>query len=627
MARPSYLSRRDGGRYYLQLRLPKSAFALYGRTNMRASLRTGEFGEARRRLMDNLAWARELIEAPDLEALGAVIHGRLQDYTAAGTPDNERALAERVGFEHQARHYMARANERGYAFSQRFERFATKWVDFIDQNKAAEVELGRLDRQRDYERGRAEATTAAAKGWLPRAGAQTSLQTPETFTGPIVLSHEVHQAIDAIVTSEIGKRVGLAASPVAPALVPSASAQAAEVSTVTGAKLSQALALYLEPQGKKRRHLAKGRQDDAGTVRFAIDFLDDPVFYTITPKDWDRLDDAMTDIPNRKNIPEAHRGSLHLRYLYAQKHGWLKLLRASITTVKGYQGKMSKFVAWAIKENLYHGKAPKFECIDENNLAALPRDAFDDAELIKLISLPLFTGCANAFRVFKPGKYFLQTHIYWGYLILILTGMRPGEVGQLKCADLVSDGDNFFFDLRPYNARNGRVAIKDLRNLKTNSSGRIVPIHPLLIDLGLLDRMNELMAMGQSRLFPEWEVYERPDGGQRWSQPMTKSWQYVKTLLKISRADLTLYSTRHLMGDWLDAAGVAQRTRDRILGHASAVPGRYGRKSKIDPEQIAAIEKLEPGVVKTMREILMAAKGKAGRGELIVLKPWIKATP
>jgi hypothetical protein len=85
------------------------------------------------------------------------------------------------------------------------------------------------------------------------------------------------------------------------------------------------------------------------------------------------------------------------------------------------------------------------------------------------------------------------------------------------------------------------------------------------------------------------------------------------------------YSTRHLMGDWLDAAGVAQRTRDRILGHASAVPGRYGRKSKIDPEQIAAIEKLEPGVVKTMREILMAAKEKAGRGELTVLKPWIKA--
>ena len=28
---------------------------------------------------------------------------------------------------------------------------------------------------------------------------------------------------------------------------------------------------------------------------------------------------------------------------------------------------------------------------------------------------------------------------------------------------------------------------------------------------------------------------------------MSKSWQYVKTLLNISRADLTLYSTRHLI--------------------------------------------------------------------------------
>jgi hypothetical protein len=33
--------------------------------------------------------------------------------------------------------------------------------------------------------------------------------------------------------------------------------------------------------------------------------------------------------------------------------------------------------------------------------------------------------------------------------------------------------------------RGGRVAIQDLRNLKTNAAGRVVPIHPLLIELGL----------------------------------------------------------------------------------------------------------------------------------------------
>jgi integrase len=75
--------------------------------------------------------------------------------------------------------------------------------------------------------------------------------------------------------------------------------------------------------------------------------------------------------------------------------------------------------------------------------------------------------------------------LYWAYLILILTGMRLGEVGQIKCADIQTDEEYYYFDLRPFDARS--VAIEDLRNLKTNSSGRVMPIHPLLIELGLLD--------------------------------------------------------------------------------------------------------------------------------------------
>jgi hypothetical protein len=59
--------------------------------------------------------------------------------------------------------------------------------------------------------------------------------------------------------------------------------------------------------------------------------------------------------------------------------------------------------------------------------------------------------------------------------------------------------------------------------------------------------------------------FTRGDSTTRWSQPITKSWQYVKKVLKIVRADLTLYATRHLMADWLDNSTIAKRTRDRIL--------------------------------------------------------------
>lgn len=131
-------------------------------------------------------------------------------------------------------------------------------------------------------------------------------------------------------------------------------------------------------------------------------------------------------------------------------------------------------------------------------------------------------------RIWKPGNYFIHNHLYWGYLILILTGMQ------------------------------------------------------------------EMMDRKETRLFPEWEPYHHSDSAIRWSQPMSKSWQYVKRVLKLTRADLTLYGTRHLMADWLDSGTVAQRTRDRILGHVSDVRGRDGRKGSLSSEQSAAIEALEP---------------------------------
>jgi hypothetical protein len=75
------------------------------------------------------------------------------------------------------------------------------------------------------------------------------------------------------------------------------------------------------------------------------------------------------------------------------------------------------------------------------------------------------------------------------------------------------------------------------------------------------------------------------------------------------------------MADWLDNSAIVQRTRNRILGHVNDVPGGYGRKGTINANQMAAISALEPEIVKQMREILVAAKDRAERAELIVLKP------
>jgi integrase len=247
----------------------------------------------------------------------------------------------------------------------------------------------------------------------------------------------------------------------------------------------------------------------------------------LTEAQWKRLDEALPDIPNRDNIPRKFSGTFFQRYQYAEQTKWSKLERVTTTTIKSrYWAGLYKFVDFAIAEKFYRSLRPKFVCIDPENLTPLPRDAFDDDELLRLLRLPLFTGCKNRVDVWQPGGYFVQSHIYWGFLICILTGMRPDEVGRLKCADIRTNGEFYYFDLRPFDARNGRVALQDLRNLKTNAAARVIPIHPLLIELGLLERMQDSMDNGEERLFPEWESYVRTkDGAVRWSQPLSKAYQ------------------------------------------------------------------------------------------------------
>jgi hypothetical protein len=93
--------------------------------------------------VDNLDWVVEVVQAADLEALGDILHHRLGIHVLDGAPGNERRLAERLAFEHQVRNYIARAQERGYLFARHFPGFASRWVDFVDQNKIAEAEIAK----------------------------------------------------------------------------------------------------------------------------------------------------------------------------------------------------------------------------------------------------------------------------------------------------------------------------------------------------------------------------------------------------------------------------------------------------------------------------------------------------
>jgi integrase len=209
---------------------------------------------------------------------------------------------------------------------------------------------------------------------------------------------------------------------------------------------------------------------------------------------------------------------------------------------------------------------------------------------LRFVSCPLFTGCAGREREWQPGPYFYQGDLYWLFLILIFAGMRTGEAPQLKLDDLVAveearpDGSRqvqYFFDLRPYNPSEGRVPVKDLKHLKRPEFSRVIPVHPILIELGLNERVEKLRAAGETLLFPGWRSHKSAVGELRWGKGLSRAFDYGRRLkhIDLSRPNISLYSFRHLLADWLDSARAPQRVRNRIMGHINRPGETYTKES------------------------------------------------
>jgi hypothetical protein len=261
--------------------------------------------------MDGLGWAHELVAAPDLETVGGVLHGRLKSYVGQPPIASERMLTERCSFEHQVRHYLARANERGFSFSRLFPGFPSTWVDFVNQNKSLEETIQRIDRHRAYEEGRNDHTQIEAAP-NPKPFSH-SLDAPPS--SPISTIDPLN-LIRSLVAETMQRHAST--NQVAQTWQPQATVAAGTLAAVpiAGPTMSVALDLYLAPPDRKKAHLSKGSAETAAIVQFAIDFLSDPPLHTVSKEDWDRLDLALPDIPHSRDLPAEACSSLYTRYCY-----------------------------------------------------------------------------------------------------------------------------------------------------------------------------------------------------------------------------------------------------------------------------------------------------------------------
>jgi integrase len=226
-------------------------------------------------------------------------------------------------------------------------------------------------------------------------------------------------------------------------------------------------------------------------------------------------------------------------------------------TVNNRLRKLSAFMNWC-KSNGYIGENPLAGLKVMTGSAKEARLSFDRSDLTTLLNLDALKEEARK----HPWRYWLP-------LLGRATGARLEELCQLRVDDFIEQQG--IQCIRIDDSREGQ-------NLKNASSRRMLPLHPALIDLGLLQHVESVRSAGTDRLFPELEAVRGKLG-----HAPSKWFGRYKTKQGITDPRKTFHSFRHTLIDDLRDAGVQDSLIKRIAGHEDGAVtfSIYGSRSPL----------------------------------------------
>ncbi|WP_320552066.1 DUF6538 domain-containing protein [Luteibacter sahnii] len=158
--------------------------------------------------------------------------------------------------------------------------------------------------------------------------------------------------------------------------------------------------------------------------------------------------------------------------------------------------------------------------------------------------------------IYGPRFSTLRKEVRLGALLGLYTGARVSELGQLCLADFVEE--------------DGLPCIRisadgEGQRLKTDASARTVPLHPHLINWGLLRHVESLRKAGQTRLFPRTKVGSVNGNGNFLSAAFGR---YIKAAGVAPRVGkVGFHSLRKTVVQMMQSAGVPSEYRAQYVGH------------------------------------------------------------
>lgn len=164
--------------------------------------------------------------------------------------------------------------------------------------------------------------------------------------------------------------------------------------------------------------------------------------------------------------------------------------------------------------------------------------------------------------IFKPENFKLSSekpHTRWGIIMALYTGARISEIAQLGLQDFKKKGVVNYIAID---------TLEDGQSVKNEDSRREIPIHPDLVKLGLMDRVETLKSKGENMLFPELTAGQNGFGGAV-SKGITR---YLNQLGITARGSgrVGAHSFRSTMIKHLAAKDISDEDSRKFVGHTLA---------------------------------------------------------
>ena len=205
---------------------------------------------------------------------------------------------------------------------------------------------------------------------------------------------------------------------------------------------------------------------------------------------------------------------------------------------------MSALFNWAINQgytsqNVFRGKLEpirKTEVIEKH---------FTTQEMDLILGDKL---TADSLAVNKPERY-------WVTLLSAYSGARLNEVCQLNVSDIQKTDGIWALNLN---------ADSDDKTIKAEAGNRIIPLHPKLIDLGLLDYVKQIQNQNQEKLFRNLKKMKSTGYG-----TIISHWfaRYLKRL-GIKKKGKNFHSFRHTVVNKLITKKVYEPFIKELIGHS-----------------------------------------------------------